>query len=251
MSKPRRPDPLEPVLEIVGEIDRKVGILQARTSIREDQERPSPAEAAQRVGLPADLASLQTNVWRRLSPARNRWPEILEFDQRVAELEMRQAEKATELRELNDREIAAPAADADRLATWQLDGEKGPRPEPELPGIKEQIRKRQEDWEALTRAIERVLVEKAALVEKHRSKLIKEADAQTEDAHARYLKLIHQAEAARDDLRTMRRAGVWARLYPSEELVPSHPPRWPVHLRAPLPRSVSPLRLPPAGCSTP
>ena len=60
--------------------------------------------------------------------------------------------------------MAAPAIDADRLATWQLDGEKGRRPEPELPKIREQIRERQEEWEALTRATERVLVDKTEYV---------------------------------------------------------------------------------------
>lgn len=130
---------------------------------------------------------------------------------------MRQAEKATDLRDLRDREIAAPAADADRLATWQLDGEKGPRPEPELPAIREEIQRRQEEWEALTRATSRVLADKAAFVEKHRGRLVKEADSYADEAHARYLELVDKLAEARADLFGLRRAAVWARLYPAEQ----------------------------------
>ena len=110
----------------------------------EDRLRPSQADAIREAGLPAGLVATEANVWKRLSPARNRWPEIAAFDERVAELLQRQAEKASELRDLRDREIGAPAADADRLATWQLDGEQGataragatrdPRTDPRAPG---------------------------------------------------------------------------------------------------------------------
>ena len=191
--------------------------LKGRVDAHTDRLRESQAEAIDRAGLPADLVAVESNVWKRISPARNRWPEIAAFDERVAELEMRQTAKADELRELRDREMAAPALDADRLATWQLDGEHGPRPEPELPTIREEIRERQEDWEALTRATERVLVDKAEFVEKHRGRLIKEADGHADDAHARYLDLIDQLADARVDLFQLRRATVWARIYPGEQ----------------------------------
>jgi len=116
--------------------------LDGRVEAVEGEVRPNHIEAIDRAGLPHDLVAAEANVWKRLSPARNRWPEIAAFDERVAELEQRQAAKADELRELRDRELAAPAVDADRLATWQLDGEQGPRPEPELPEIRKRIRER-------------------------------------------------------------------------------------------------------------
>jgi hypothetical protein len=175
-----------------------------------------PRQVARDAGLPADLAATETSVWRRLSPARNRWPEIVEFDQRVAELEMRQAAKADELRELRDREMAEPPAHADRLAAWQLEGEHGPRPESELPTIRRQIRQRQEEWDALTRATERVLAEKAEFVEKHRGRLVRDADRLADDAHRRYLELVDQLTNQRAELQASRRATVWARLYPGE-----------------------------------
>ena len=191
--------------------------LDDRVQAVEGRLRENQVETIDRAGLPADLVSVETNVWRRLSPTRNRWPEIAAFDEQVAELEQRQAAKGAELVALRDRELAAPAADADRLASWQLDGEQGPRPEPELPRIREQIERRREEWEALSRATERVLADKAEYIAKHRPPLVKDADSHADEAHRRYRDLIDQAAEARAELFAMRRAAVWARLYPGEQ----------------------------------
>src|SRR5829696_2609178 len=146
MSKPHRLKVIDQELKTQSNalvsLDQREGNLDNRVAAIEGFVRKDQAETIREAGLPADLVSVETNVWRRLSPTRNRWPEIAEFDERVAELEQRQAAKADELRELRDREISAPAADYDRLATWQLDGEQGQRPEPELPRIREQIEQR-------------------------------------------------------------------------------------------------------------
>jgi hypothetical protein len=190
------------------DLARRVGVIEAKVTTNQ-------VEAVAQHGLPADLVATETNAWRRLSPTRNRWPELTRFDERVAELEQRQAQKAEELRELRDREMAAPAADSDRLATWQLEGEEGPRPEPELPAIRREIRQRQEEWEALTRATERVLAEKAEFVERHRGRLTKDADRYADEAQRRYLDLIYQLADARAELAAAQRATVIARLYPS------------------------------------
>jgi len=42
------------------------------------------AEAIAEAGLPADLVSVETSVWKRLTPGRNPWPQVAEFDARVA-----------------------------------------------------------------------------------------------------------------------------------------------------------------------
>jgi hypothetical protein len=124
------------------------------------------------------------------------------------------------------------AADAERLAVWQLDGERGDRPEPTLPAIKQEIAERQADHEALTVAIGRVLDQKAVYVDQHRGKLARDADRRVEQAHRRYLELIEELVATRDELSGLRRAAIWARLYPRREamveppagLVGGHPP---------------------------
>jgi len=212
-------DPHTDVAEKVAEkvYERESIKLEGRLDAHAAKLRENQIETIDRAGLPADLVATEANVWKRLTAGRNRWPEIAAFDERVAELEQRQAAVADELRELRDRELAAPATDAERLAAWHLEAEKGPRPEPELPAVKERIEQRQADWEAFTRATQQVLDEKAGFVAKHRGRLVTEADDQTAEAHRRYLDLIDQAAEARQDLFLKRRAAVWARLYPSQE----------------------------------
>ena len=179
--------------------------------------RTSQVEEVARAGLPADLVATEQSVWKRLTPGRNPWPQVAAFDERVAGLEQRQAAVADELRELRERELAAPARDHERLAEWELGDRKGLRPEPELPAIRERIELLQAEWEGLTRAAARVLDEKGEYVEKHRGRLVKEADGHTERAHRRYLELIDALAEARADLFATRRAAVWARLFPAEQ----------------------------------
>lgn len=66
------------------------------------------------------------------------------------------------------------------------EGEQGPRPEPELPKIRDEIQQRQEEWEALTRATERVLEEKTKFVERHRKRLVTDAAGEGREALANY-----------------------------------------------------------------
>jgi hypothetical protein len=105
-------------------------------------------ETAREHGLPRDLVAVEESIWKRLSPFKNRWPEITEFDMRVAELEQRQAEIQSELADLHARANAAPDLDAAALADWELSNRKGPRPAPTLPDIQDEIKQRQSSWEA-------------------------------------------------------------------------------------------------------
>jgi hypothetical protein len=132
-----------------------------------------------------------------------------------------QSQVSAELQQLHDRELAAPAADAERLAAWQLDGERGDRPGPTLPAIKREIAERQADHEALTVAIGRVLDEKASYVDQHRRKLTRDADKDVEQAHRRYLELIEELVASREELSGLHRQAIWAR---SRGYDPRHKP---------------------------
>jgi hypothetical protein len=207
----------EPVDELSHlELAERVRNVEAR--LRTDQ-----VETAQQHGLPSNVAAVEEGVWKRLSPFRNRWPEVTQFDMRVAELEMRQGQVSAELQQLHDRELAAPAADAERLAAWQLDGERGDRPEATLPAIKREMAERQADHEALTVAIGRVLDEKTHYVDQHRRKLTRDADKDVEQAHRRYLELIEELVATREELSGKRRNAIWARLYPRQEAMVEPP----------------------------
>jgi hypothetical protein len=217
MSRGMHRDPLVDVAEQVAEQARDINELEGRVDAHGKLLRPNQAETVAQAGLPADLVAAETSVWKRLTPGRNPWPQVAEFDERVAELEQRQAAAADELRELHERKQLAPERDHDRLAEWELADRKGPRPEPELPAIDAAIERLQAEWEGLSRATQRVLDDKAQYVEEHRARLSKEADGHVDETHRRYLELVDELASVREDLFGKRRAAVWARLYPGEQ----------------------------------
>jgi hypothetical protein len=154
-----------------GVLDRMVQRDQRETA----RGQQAPFSGVDLTGMPSDLATAETNAFRRASPFRKRWPEIAEFNARVADLEQRSAACSAELADLYDRRAAAPGMDADRLAKWQLDGQKGARPAPQAEAIDAEIVQRQADLGGIASAIGEVLSEKASFVEKHRARLVKEA----------------------------------------------------------------------------
>jgi hypothetical protein len=60
-----------------------------------------------------------------------------------------------------------------------------------------------------------VLEEKAEYVERHRKRLIKEADAQVDKTARRYEQLVGELAAVRAELAEARHAAVWASVYPA------------------------------------
>ncbi len=152
-------------------------------------------------------------------PARRRWPELADIDRRIQDIEGRQAAVSAERQQLEERRATAPAIDSQALAQWHHDGATGERPEPSLPGIEAGIARCVADYEALTLAADKVLTEKVAFVEKHRARLVKEAERGAEEASARYARLLAEAEEARGDALAARETVVWAKLFPSEALL--------------------------------
>lgn len=177
-----------------------------------------PFQGLDRTGMPPvqELGRLETNAFRRLSPRRNRWPELVAIDERVADLERRQGEAGQRLRELCEQLANAPNVDAEQLATWELDGRKGPRPQSSRPAIEAQIDEAETEVDGLEIAVGRELAAKAAYVEKHRPRLVKDADKATAEAHERAIALVDELAAARTALVELRATAVWAALYPAE-----------------------------------
>ena len=228
-------DPIIDLAEQGAEQGRELVRLEGRIDAHSARLRENQAEAIDRAGLPADLVATERNVWWRIGPFRDRWEDVDKFNVQAAELEMRQAEIGREMQELVQDRLDAPTADSGRLAAWQLAGEKGPRPEPTLPGIEDRIAARQADYEALSVAIGQVLRDKAEYVQKHRSRLIRDADADLDAEHQEGLELIDRYAAWRERMRDKRRNAVWARLYPHEQLAREVPDTFagglPKHLR--------------------
>ena len=147
--------------------------------------------------LLADVAASQSSVLKRFSPRRSRWPELHAFDERLAEIDARQARANDELAELRERLAQAKREDSQALADWIAAGEKGARPEPTVPKLERRIAEREADRDAANAASDRVLKEKAAFVERHRKRLVQEADRATQDAAVRYTAAIRARPASR------------------------------------------------------
>ena len=188
--------------ERVAEQDRQLGEL-----------ADPPAEARRRL---AEAVTAEQSAWRRRSPARSRWPELVALDERVTDLDRRQAALVQEVAELEERLRAAEQADREALSQWLAAGEQGARPLPIAPAVKEKLEARRAERDAVEPARERLLAQKASFVAKHRGRLVREADQATQEAQARYLRRVEELERERVALYEARATALWAALYPSE-----------------------------------
>ncbi len=172
----------------------------------------------------ADGLAIDTSVGRyalkRRSPFRNRWPDVCEFDERVAQLEAKQAGLNAELVAAREQLTRAREADRESLARWVADSS-GDRPLPAAPGVAQRITDLEQERDALTTATEHVLDAKTAYVEKHRGRLVREAGK----ARARAVEQLGQAITAVEEVRAEAADCVaaqrWATEYPGEAANPS------------------------------
>ena len=154
----------------------------------------------------------------RLSPRRNRWRELAELDAKVGQLEARAGQLMLELAATRERLPSAEAEYQAALAVWHTSGQRGARPQSPVPALEAKLQALEEDTVALDEMVERALQEKADFVQRHRRRLVREADQATQDAVDHYLRLLEELERARDDLYEARASAVWAAMFPSELL---------------------------------
>lgn len=164
--------------------------------------------------LPLDLARQEQSALRRISPLRSRWPEVIEFDTRAGGLEQRAAAVAEELRRATQERNAAPEADTRRRAEWIAAGEKGDAPASIRLELDRRIEELERDRDGLLAAADAVVEEKATHVERHRKRLVRDADAHVTELRKRYEQLVEQLGETRGELIASRQASVWARTYP-------------------------------------
>jgi hypothetical protein len=189
-------------------------------------------------GVPAGLVDDERASWLQLSPRRNRWREVAEYDRKVAELDaesQRVREQATAVHEqLRD----APAADHDARARWIAKGRPGRPPTASVPELERQRDDLQAELDALDHLRRETLGEKGSCVQRHRSRLARDAEKYTEQAARRYRQLVDDLEQARVDLSDARSTSLWVRLYPNEPNLLSVPRRgFAGDLRRPLTRA--------------
>lgn len=199
----------------------RLAAFEAQTAVQAAEAASRAAESIPKPPPPRpffDGLNEQRRALARLSPRRTSWPELGRFDERLEELDRRASEIAHELPLLHDQRRQAEQDHPARLAVWLAGGENGDRPEREAPKLQKRVEELQAEAAALDVLRDKVLEERVAFVEKHRRRLVKDADAAAQDAKARYLQLVDELSAARDDLAACRQSALWAALYPDASL---------------------------------
>jgi hypothetical protein len=185
-------------------------------STKADAERPrsDPREAPF-----FDLfAAAERTALARILPRRNRWADLLAFDQRIADVEQQQARLNQELGELFQQQRTAGPDHERALVSWHANGAKGPRPEPTAAAIAERIAQLQADHAALGVLLEQTASEKGAFVARHRKRLVADARRERDRARDRYLSLIGELVGARSELTAAAQTVVWTSLFPHPSL---------------------------------
>ena len=162
-------------------------------------------------------------VQRRWSPRRRRWPEVAAFDDRVGQLEQRQAGTSESLAALREQHQTAEQQDRDALALWVAQ-EDGPRPLASAPAIAEQIAELEREREAIEIAVRSELDGKLAYVQKHRGRLVAEAAKARAELVERFRDAISAMAEAREEATAAVTTELWATLYPDEGADPSAQP---------------------------
>lgn len=174
---------------------------------------PPPPDPRQDVNY-LRLAGLEESFLARLSPRRNRWPEIVSFDERVTEIDRRQAEIVEEIVELEARRQNAEPEYRAALAAWLDSDQTTPKPEPETPQLEERLVALAAERDAQDVRRQRVLEEKIEFIKKQRSSLTRTAEQETAKALEHCLDLVNQLREARAELLEARANQTWAALYP-------------------------------------
>lgn len=165
-------------------------------------------------GLAVDT-SVAAYALKRLSPFRDRWPEVREFDEQVERLDRRQADVNVELAALQEQLPQAQAADREALARWVAASE-GDRPVPAAPGIEQRIADLTAERDALEVARQHALDDKTVFVERHRKRLVRDAAKARKQAVEGLDRAIRTVEAARAAVVGCVQAERWAREFPGE-----------------------------------
>jgi hypothetical protein len=222
---PLTPPTLRSVESLAADVasDAEVALGAARIAKRAAESMPKPDRRLdpnfQR------LTGQEQSFLARISPRRNRWPELREIDERIAELDRRQEGLSAGLVDLRGRRERADAEHAEHLAAWLAAGQAEPRPASEVRALEDAISEAAAEYAAIDSLRERVLAERIAYVERHRKRLVADAERETGEARVRYLELVDQMEQTRAALVELRETTIWASLYPSETLAsfaPSH-----------------------------
>jgi hypothetical protein len=164
------------------------------------------------------LESAEQSAFLRFGPKRNRWRDLVEYEERLVEVEQRRTALIEEIGALNLQLREEPARHTTALARWMEGGEKGERPASRVPELEAAVADRQAEYEAAGRIYDQTLLERAEHVARNRKRFMGDVRKAKEKAEAKYVKLVDSLEATRRELLELRSTEVWAGLFPSELL---------------------------------
>jgi len=181
------------------------------------KEKSAEIRASDHVANLERLSGPEQSFVARISPRhRNRWPRLLEFEQRLAEFDGRQEVLRAELAELRQQRETAPERHALALAGWFERGEKGERPGSDTDVLEQAIVTKEAELVAVDRLVAKLLDAKITYVEKNRSALRRTAEDATAKARSRYEQAIDDLASVREELLACRSDQMWAELFPNE-----------------------------------
>lgn len=161
-----------------------------------------------------DLGRAERSSLLRLLPRRALGSDLDRLDEQIAELEQRQRAAGEDVNELRQRLANAPTTTAQALAAWELSGQQGERPAPHAPTLEAQLVDVEATRDGLEAAVDELLERKAAFVERHRDRLVADADREVDAAYQHMVALVDELQGAREELVTRRSVQLWTSLYP-------------------------------------
>jgi hypothetical protein len=164
------------------------------------------------------LATQEASAFLRIGPKRNRWRDLLEFEERLAEIEQRRTALLEEIAALNLSLNDEPARHTDALARWLAAGEEGERPASRALELQAAVADKQAEYEALGKRYDATLIERAEHVASNRRRFQRDVEKAKEKAASEYRRLVDELEAKRQELLDLRATEVWAGVFPSEAL---------------------------------
>jgi hypothetical protein len=164
------------------------------------------------------LATQEQSALLRIGPRRNRWRDLLEYEERLAELEQHRTALMEEIGALSLQLRDEPGRHTAALARWMQEGENGDRPVSRVPELEAAIADRQAEHEAAGLTYDQALRERAEHVVRNRDRFTRDIQKAKEKAAAEYARHVDALEATRAELLDLRATEVWAGLFPSEHL---------------------------------
>jgi hypothetical protein len=167
-------------------------------------------------------------------PRGRRWRDLAKLDDKLDGLQRRLVDAGRSLQAAEQAVEAAPAVDARTLAAWIQAGERGKPPASTVAD-----RERERDAarlivEALQLEVDRALEERREHIERHRDRMVKDAQKDVEDARERLAAHISQLPELRETLLAARENLRWVSTFPEQAEAFGFPTALALGLRQPV-----------------